>query len=119
LWDDHESKKTSWAAHVRKPDRAMALRKSHLVSDLTDLCQPRIEADRDGRGLCVLHRDTYLRGPDISALQYHDAAAHCDLGAIDGLTMPVDEGSFIHSCHDKSVALGKSSCSAFCITRSR
>ena len=108
MWNDHESKKISWGAHVRKPDRAMALRKSFsFVSDLTDLCQPRIEADRNGRGLCVLHRDTYLHKPDISALQYQDAAAHCDLGAIDGLTMPVDEGSFIHSFYDKSVALGK------------
>ena len=74
----------------------------------------------DFREACKLLLGSYWSGPDSSLLQYeedYDLHEHMyfNLGAIDGLTAPIQPENFIHANFGKSIALGELQCPVFCI----
>jgi hypothetical protein len=69
---------------------------------------------------CTSLLHVHLPDPDESFLQYEeDYDLHefmvCNLGAIDGLTAPVQPENFIHASFGRSLVLGEFQCPACCI----
>jgi hypothetical protein len=69
---------------------------------------------------CTFLLHVHLPDPDESFLQYEeDYDLHefmlCNLGAIDGLTAPVQPENFIHASFGRSLILGEFRCSVYCI----
>jgi hypothetical protein len=72
---------------------------------------------------CTSLLHLYVSDADDSFLQYEeDYDLHeymfCNLGAIDGLTAPVQPENFIHASFGRSLILGESQCPAYCISSS-